>query len=133
MPTRVPTSAPSYLPTSIPTRRQKLTHAAKLSIGAVAGALFITFFALVFFNQSRRCAPQQKQESAGLVNVSKKLHVDDIMQKMPLDLVVQVAKDGRQQNMTFHTWDFGGQQVYYVLHHLFITEGVYCLVRRLQV
>jgi GTPase SAR1 family protein len=49
------------------------------------------------------------------------------MQKMPYNLVVQVAKDGRQEDITFHTWDFGGQQVYYVLHHLFITEGVYCL------
>ena len=44
-----------------------------------------------------------------------------------MDIVVEVAKEGRKQEITFHTWDFGGQEVYYVLHHLFITEGVYCL------
>ena len=30
------------------------------------------------------------------------------MQKMPMDIVVKVAKEGRQEEITFHTWDFGG-------------------------
>jgi hypothetical protein len=97
-------------------------------IGIAGSALFATAFALIFLCQrQRQRAQRQKQELAGLIKISKKLRADDIMQKMPLDLVVQVAKDGRRQDITFHTWDFGGQQVYYVLHHLFITEGVCCL------
>ena len=62
-----------------------------------------------------------------MIDLSQEVSVDDIMQKMPMDIVVEVAKEGRKQEITFHTWDFGGQEVYYVLHHLFITEGVYCL------
>eukprot|EP00935_MAST-01C_sp_MAST-1C-sp1_P002625 g2625.t1 len=70
---------------------------------------------------------RRRDEKAGLLNLSQDLSEDDLMQKMPVDIVVKVAKEGRQEEITFHTWDFGGQEVYYVLHHLFITEGVYCL------
>jgi GTPase SAR1 family protein len=70
---------------------------------------------------------KRRDEALGVIDTSKSVSENEIMQKMPLDLVVKVAKDGQQHDITFHTWDFGGQQVYYVLHHLFITEGVYCL------
>jgi GTPase SAR1 family protein len=82
---------------------------------------------LFAFTRARK-RKQGKDAGGDLFDLSKNVRAGDIMQKMALDLVVKVAKDGRQQEITFHTWDFGGQEVYYVLHHLFITEGVYCLV-----
>jgi hypothetical protein len=72
-------------------------------------------------------AKKRRAAALGVIDTSKTVSKEDILQKMDYDLVVQVAKDGREEDITFHTWDFGGQQVYYVLHHLFITEGVYCL------
>ena len=93
---------------------------------------------------------KRTDDKAGLIDLTDDVTQEDIMQKMPMDIVVKVAKEGRQEEITFHTWDFGGQEVYYVLHHLFITvrdlvyvalvtslfnslasrnqqEGVYCL------
>jgi hypothetical protein len=72
-------------------------------------------------------AKRRSAAALGVIDTSKAVTTEELMQKMQYNLVVQVAKDGRQEDITFHTWDFGGQQVYYVLHHLFITEGVYCL------
>jgi hypothetical protein len=77
--------------------------------------------------QTRTSRSNTLREQLRLVAEERDEAAEELLQKMPYNLVVQVAKDGRQEDITFHTWDFGGQQVYYVLHHLFITEGVYCL------
>jgi GTPase SAR1 family protein len=101
-----------------------------------AGGVFILILSMLCacgggytVRQLRRnaLAKRRRATALGAIDTSKAVTAEDVIQKMPFDLVVQVAKDGRQEDITLHTWDFGGQQVYYVLHHLFITEGVYCL------
>jgi GTPase SAR1 family protein len=109
---------------------QGLSHSVKVGV-AYIGAILVLFVAAICAYQQRQASKKTKDNNAaGLIDLSQDVTVtaNDIIQKMPLDLVVQVAKDGRQQEIIFHTWDFGGQQVYYVLHHIFITGGVYCLV-----
>ena len=81
---------------------------------------------IIVYRQSSSLKERQDEE-AGLINLSQDVSNDDIMKRMPVDIVVKVAKEGREEEITFHTWDFGGQEVYYVLHHLFLSEGVYCL------
>ena len=41
----------------------------------------------------------------------------------------KIEKEGEQQNMTYHLWDFGGQDYYRLLHQLFVAEqSVYVIV-----
>jgi hypothetical protein len=47
---------------------------------------------------------------------------------MPVDMIADVMHNGKKEAITFHTWDFAGQDVYYALHHLFITPGLYLVV-----
>lgn len=55
--------------------------------------------------------------------------------KMPVDLVARLI-DGQglgEEPITLKTWDFGGQQEYYVMHHLFLTNrGIYLVITRLD-
>ena len=91
--------------------------------------------AAVLAYRQRQMSRKRTDNKAGLIDLTDDVTQEDIMQKMPMDIVVKVAKEGRQEEITFHTWDFGGQEVYYVLHHLFITvcgslSSLYrCLIR----
>ena len=89
----------------------------------VASATFLVLVAIVV-QRRRQLSKKKLKDEAGMIDLSQEVSVDDIMQKMPMDIVVEVAKEGRKQEITFHTWDFGGQEVYYVLHHLFITVRI---------
>ena len=99
-------------------------------IGSWAGAgiglslLFLVVPAAVLAYRQRQASRKRTDDRAGLIDLTEDVTQEDIMQKMPMDIVVKVAKEGRQEEITFHTWDFGGQEVYYVLHHLFITVRV---------
>jgi hypothetical protein len=131
-----PTPAPSPPPpTPEPTTSASHTSRRNIQISSAGGVLILVLSMLCMcaggdtlrrLNRNLR-AKKRRAAALGAIDTSKAVSQEDIMQKMEYDLVVQVAKDGRQEDITFHTWDFGGQQVYYVLHHLFITEGVYCL------
>ena len=83
--------------------------------------LFLLVPAAVLAYRQRQASRKRTDDRAGLIDLTDDVTQEDIMQKMPMDIVVKVAKEGRQEEITFHTWDFGGQEVYYVLHHLFIT------------
>ena len=103
-------------------------------IGSWAGAgiglslLLLLVPAAVLAYRQRQASRKRTDDKAGLIDLTDDVTQEDIMQKMPMDIVVKVAKEGRQEEITFHTWDFGGQEVYYVLHHLFITvRGVACV------
>lgn len=55
--------------------------------------------------------------------------------KMPVDLVARLIDGGGLEEVpiTLKTWDFGGQQEYYVMHHLFLTNrGIYLVITRLD-
>ena len=56
----------------------------------------------------------------------------DVLRRMPTDLIVAVMDEGVQRHITFAVWDFAGQRVYYSVHHLFITRGVYIVVFSLE-
>eukprot|EP00935_MAST-01C_sp_MAST-1C-sp1_P001260 g1260.t1 len=108
------------------------TNWSKISnyVGIETGAFVcvcVFAYALAIKMVLKKKLQRERDAEAGLINLSEDVSTNDIMQKMPMDIVVKVAKEGRTEEITFHTWDFGGQQVYYVLHHLFITEGIYCL------
>jgi GTPase SAR1 family protein len=48
-------------------------------------------------------------------------------------LVSTYIKDGHCQNLTISAWDYGGQEVFYSLHHLFLTRyGVYLVVFNME-
>jgi GTPase SAR1 family protein len=106
----------------------QLSHGFKEGVICIGAILVLLIASICAYHQKRQVWKKQKDKAAGLIDLSQNVTADDIHKKMAIDLVVQVAKDGRKQEIIFHTWDFGGQQVYYVLHHIFITGGVYCLV-----
>ena len=56
----------------------------------------------------------------------------DVLRRMPTDLIVAVMDEGVQRHITFAVWDFAGQRIYYSVHHLFITRGVYVVVFSLE-
>eukprot|EP00935_MAST-01C_sp_MAST-1C-sp1_P001712 g1712.t1 len=56
----------------------------------------------------------------------------DVLRRMPTDLIVAVMDEGVRRHITFAVWDFAGQRVYYSVHHLFITRGVYIVVFSLE-
>ena len=46
--------------------------------------------------------------------------------KMDVDLLLKYQRDGVEESVTLITYDYGGQRVFYALHHLFLTRfGVY--------
>ena len=51
---------------------------------------------------------------------------------MPVDLIIEVMQGGKQEHVTFSAWDFAGQDIYYSVHSLFITSGVYVVVFSMQ-
>jgi GTPase SAR1 family protein len=131
-PTHAPPAPP---PTPEPTPSSSHDSWHSIQLASASGALILVLAVLCMCGggytarQLRRLTLAKRRRAAalGLIDTSKAVTAEELMQKMPYNLVVQVAKNGRQKDITFHTWDFGGQQVYYVMHHLFITEGVYCL------
>ncbi|GBG24321.1 Leucine-rich repeat serine/threonine-protein kinase 2 [Hondaea fermentalgiana] len=58
----------------------------------------------------------------------------DVAQKFPLSeedqaLLQRSAPEGPERELSFTIWDYGGQQVFYALHHIFLTEkGLYLVV-----
>ena len=54
------------------------------------------------------------------------------MKRFDAELVsnaVMEEQEGGQERLTLSIWDFGGQQVFYALHHIFLTQyGIYCVV-----
>ncbi len=52
-----------------------------------------------------------------------------VVQRMDRDLVLRYAKDQAclVDSMTFSAWDYGGQDVFYSLHTLFLTRCVFLL------
>ncbi|GBG16105.1 Leucine-rich repeat serine/threonine-protein kinase 1, partial [Hondaea fermentalgiana] len=47
----------------------------------------------------------------------------------PLRLHIKKKADEPDEEISFTIWDYGGQEVFYALHHLFLTQyGVYMLV-----
>ena len=48
-------------------------------------------------------------------------------------LVAQFVENGMAQRLVITAWDYGGQSVFYALHHLFLTRyGVYLVVFNLE-
>jgi len=51
-----------------------------------------------------------------------------VLKRMPVDLIAQRLEDDGQvaESLVFETYDFGGQEIYYAMHHLFLTDyGLY--------
>ena len=60
----------------------------------------------------------------------KKEELVDLKEDDLDDVEAKYMNDGEEDNaVEFYIWDYGGQSVFYTLHHLFLTEhGVYCFV-----
>lgn len=63
---------------------------------------------------------------------SESKETEERMYPRPLnhDLVVQLVKEGKAtaDSIIFSAWDYGGQEVFYALHHLFLSRfGVYLI------
>lgn len=60
------------------------------------------------------------------------IKVADIIKKLSDDVVLETARSYRDQ-VIFSIWDYGGQKVFYTLHHLFLTKyGIYLLVFNME-
>ena len=57
---------------------------------------------------------------------------EDIAKRFNADLIAEALKEEdnpTKQKLTLSIWDYGGQEVFYALHHIFLSEfGVYCVV-----
>jgi GTPase SAR1 family protein len=49
----------------------------------------------------------------------------EVLQKMPVDMILEVMNGNKREHVTFSAWDFAGQDIYYSVHSLFITSGIY--------
>ena len=51
-------------------------------------------------------AKKRRAAALGVIDTSKTVSEEDILQKMDYDLVVQVAKDGRQEPLSKSIWSW---------------------------
>jgi GTPase SAR1 family protein len=84
---------------------------------------------LACFFISRRFSRAAAKSVAGLLPAEP---TEEVLQKMPVDLIVEVMQGNKQEHVTFSAWDFAGQEIYYSVHSLFITTGVYVVVFSMQ-
>lgn len=55
--------------------------------------------------------------------------VERAVDRLSEDFIVQAGRDGSTNSIVLSTWDYGGQQVFYSVHHLFLTRnGAYLIV-----
>eukprot|EP00931_Biecheleriopsis_adriatica_P061133 TRINITY_DN3674_c0_g1_i2.p1 TRINITY_DN3674_c0_g1~~TRINITY_DN3674_c0_g1_i2.p1 ORF type:complete len:1121 (+),score=202.71 TRINITY_DN3674_c0_g1_i2:124-3486(+) len=60
-------------------------------------------------------------------DLTQELRVEEVVKNMGADMVMSRKVHG--QPITFSTWDFGGQEVFHSLHHLFLSRySVYLVV-----
>eukprot|EP00039_Didymoeca_costata_P009242 m.122015 g.122015 ORF g.122015 m.122015 type:complete len:1696 (+) comp14414_c0_seq8:1305-6392(+) len=51
------------------------------------------------------------------------------IEKMQKDYIFKMLDEGSDESIVMITWDYGGQRVFYAMHHLFLTHcGVYLVV-----
>jgi len=49
--------------------------------------------------------------------------------ELQIESLIAEELESESQELIFHVWDYGGQQVFYNMHHLFLSRyGVYCCV-----
>eukprot|EP00041_Stephanoeca_diplocostata_P031727 m.995096 g.995096 ORF g.995096 m.995096 type:complete len:1471 (-) comp24015_c0_seq6:198-4610(-) len=80
----------------------------------------------------------QSVSTAGKTNktdkTDKKAEVDAGVSKMDKNLFLEsMTQDGDDEVVVLEAWDYGGQEVFYALHHLFLTRfGVYCVLFNME-
>ncbi|GBG35178.1 NACHT, LRR and PYD domains-containing protein 1, partial [Hondaea fermentalgiana] len=80
-----------------------------------------------------QASESRKSESRESVEhrASMRFNEEDIAKVIRPPLLVQVKKQTGtpDEEVSFTIWDYGGQEVFYALHHLFLTQyGIYVLV-----
>eukprot|EP00039_Didymoeca_costata_P016580 m.299550 g.299550 ORF g.299550 m.299550 type:complete len:1706 (-) comp16415_c0_seq19:74-5191(-) len=77
---------------------------------------------------------KQEQKSAGSGSSKpKKAEKKPQEDKVVLDLVQDIMQVEKERALVLRMWDFGGQKVFFMLHHMFLTrQGVYLLVFNAQ-
>ena len=71
--------------------------------------------------EAAEAAPEAAPEAAEAAAAA-----DVGVSKMDVDLLLKYQRDGVEESVTLITYDYGGQRVFYALHHLFLTRfGVY--------
>jgi GTPase SAR1 family protein len=115
-PTRASTPSPS--PANATT--QDLGQAPEIVLGSAAGV----FTLIVCYLMYRRCSTASASTQHGLLPAEP---TGEVLRKLPVDLIMAVMNGDTQEYVTFSTWDFAGQEIYYSVHSLFITPGIYVL------
>ena len=68
-----------------------------------------------------------KRSSSVRNDQPKKSDKEDIIREYDEDLVLEAHE--RKNDLALSLWDFGGQEVFYTMHHIFLTKtGIYVLV-----
>jgi NLR family CARD domain-containing protein 3 len=58
---------------------------------------------------------------------------EEAMSKIDKELVLSIAQGGAEQSLRLSLWDFAGQDVFYSLHHLYLTRyGVYLVMFNME-
>jgi GTPase SAR1 family protein len=126
--TTAPTPSPKPPPTPAPAPALDLPVLSVLTaVEWSAAGLFAIVLACLLISRRSRAAATAKL--AGLLSAEP---TEDVLQKMPVDLIVEVMQGGNQEHITFSAWDFAGQDIYYSVHSPFITSGVYVVVFSMQ-
>jgi GTPase SAR1 family protein len=96
--------------------------------GAIIGGFAVFAAATMSLRHHRR--RKQAVKNTRIARLPQLQSIAEAVQKMPDDLVLRSAHGdvGAAESITLHTWDFAGQSIYYVTHHLFVTRGIYVLV-----
>uniref|UniRef100_A0A7S3LPK0 non-specific serine/threonine protein kinase n=1 Tax=Aplanochytrium stocchinoi TaxID=215587 RepID=A0A7S3LPK0_9STRA len=72
---------------------------------------------------------KEKDLKAQIQRVGEREDGDLEMKKFAHHLLLKSKRAGSENSLSFTIWDYGGQTVFYTLHHLFLTKyGVYLLV-----
>lgn len=111
---------------SSPTLRLSLTRGAKNKIQKVRHSLkkYVSKLRVASEDESKPSAVQSKQETPETSTFQSE---PETIMEFDEKLVIQEQSGSRPLTITF--WDFGGQKVFYSLHHIFLTRyGIYMVV-----
>jgi GTPase SAR1 family protein len=120
-------AAPTPVPTQEPTPEPAPLASSILFMVTVVLGVLVCIFPACFLYYKRYKSPKPE----GLLPVTSG-PTSAVLRKMPVDLIVNVMNGDAEQHMVFSAWDFAGQEIYYSVHSLFITQGVYVVVFSMQ-
>ena len=71
----------------------------------------------------------EDQEDLELVSETESVKQFDYELSWKVSNALKEEQEGGKDRVTLSIWDYGGQEVFHALHHIFLTNhGIYCVV-----